>query len=256
MQRHSREFGWWDQLAASMTFLTRLPIPQRGILPDNALALASWSFPLVGCLIGVTAASVAASSLHWDLPVTASVLAGLAAAMVLTGGLHEDGLADTADGFGGGNTTARKLEIMKDSRIGTYGVLALLVAVGMKASCLVALADAGRLAGALIGAHAMSRAVLPGVMHLLPAARPGGLGATAGRPSQTGALSALAIGWVIGVVALGVGLSTEAMLIAIGVSAGMGVLARRQIGGYTGDVLGATQQVAELAVLLIAASRH
>ena len=242
-------FGLIEQLALGLVFLTRLPIRLRGALPDDAVARAAWSFPLVGALVGLagTGAAIAADAL--GLPPLASALLALAATMAMTGALHEDGLADTADGLGGGRTREQKLEIMKDSRIGSYGVLALIVGVGLRATALAAQIQDTRLhlLGALVAAHAGSRA--------LPPVRPGGLAASVGVPSSLSSIAAL----VLGTAAVFWGLGDRLGLIgfvaaALGMVA-VGALARRQIGGYTGDVLGAAQQVGEIILLLAAVAQ-
>ena len=235
-------------------FLTRLRLPIRMSWPDDALARASWSFPLVGALIGAfgAGAGLAASSL--GLPVSVAALVALAATMLLTGALHEDGLADTADGFGGGRTIEQKLAIMKDSRIGTYGVLALLVSVALRASCLVAVLGQGRwpFLGALVAAHAVGRAGLPTLMRGLEPVRPGGLGAMAGLPSISVSVAAALVGLGLLLAGLGFWRGVLTAPLAVAAMAAVAMLARRQIGGYTGDVLGAAEQTAEIAVLLAA----
>lgn len=250
-------FGLIEQLALGLVFLTRLPIRLRGALPDDAVARAAWSFPLVGALVGLagTGAAIAADAL--GLPPLASALLALAATMAMTGALHEDGLADTADGLGGGRTREQKLEIMKDSRIGSYGVLALIVGVGLRATALAAQIQDTRLhlLGALVAAHAGSRALLPLLMRALPPVRPGGLAASVGVPSSLSSIAAL----VLGTAAVFWGLGDRLGLIgfvaaALGMVA-VGALARRQIGGYTGDVLGAAQQVGEIILLLAAVAQ-
>jgi adenosylcobinamide-GDP ribazoletransferase len=173
----------------------------------------------------------------------------------LTGAFHEDGLADTADGFGGGRDREAKLAIMRDSRHGSFGILALVFSIGLRAAALATIGDAIHLGLALVAAHAASRGALPAMMHVLAPARPDGLGFTAGRPSRAVALVAALIGGAIALAALGPGRGTLALLLAIAAIALMAVLARRQIGGYTGDVLGAFQQIGEIVMLLVAAAR-
>jgi adenosylcobinamide-GDP ribazoletransferase len=180
-----------------------------------------------------------------------SVLAGLA----LTGALHEDGLADTADGFLGGRDRAEKLAILRDSRHGTYGVLALVLSVLLRAAALADIGDVIHGALALIAAHAASRAALPAAMWGLAPARPDGLGAQAGTPRASGAIAAAVIGMAIALAALGPGRGALALGLAGVFVFGMAELARRQIGGYTGDVLGAFQQTGEIVMLLVAAAR-
>jgi adenosylcobinamide-GDP ribazoletransferase len=241
-----------DQLLIGFAFLTRLRLRPSGGSPQLPLAEAAWSFPVVGAAVGALGALVALIARWWGLPPLAVGLLALAATALATGALHEDGLADTADGFGGGATAERKLEIMRDSRIGTYGVLALLLILGLRASALAALGEVGvgALLWGLVASHAGARAVLPALMHRLPAARDAGLGHAAGVPDGTQAMQAAAIGAIILLVGLGFGGGVSAIVAAILVAAGMSALARRQIGGLTGDVLGATEQLVETAILL------
>jgi adenosylcobinamide-GDP ribazoletransferase len=250
-------FGLMRQLALGLMFLTRLPIRLDGALPDDALARAAWSFPVVGVLVALAGAGAAILADAIGLPAPASALLALAATVALTGALHEDGLADTVDGLGGGRTRERKLEIMKDSRIGSYGVLALVIGVGLRAAALASLVQEPRLhlLGALVAAHAGSRGLLPILMRALPPARPGGLGASAGVPSISTALAALALGAFAGFWGLGGGLGLAGMILALIGLGVVGALARRQLGGYTGDVLGAAQQVGEIILLLAAADQ-
>jgi adenosylcobinamide-GDP ribazoletransferase len=169
--------------------------------------------------------------------------------------LHEDGLADTADGFGGGDSAEQKLEIMRDSRIGTYGVVALVLSLGLRAVALATVSGSfWHLLGALIAAHAVARGVLPTVMRLLPPARASGLGVGAGLPTLGGARAALL--WSAGFAIIGLGLGAGIVSLAAAALATVAVagLAWREIGGSTGDVLGAVEQAVEIMVLLVAAS--
>ena len=184
----------------------------------------------------------------------ASALAALAVSTLVSGALHEDGLADTADGFGGGVTRAQKLNIMHDSRIGVFGVLALVLSIGIRASILAGLLGPWAAAAALVAAGSLSRGLLPTVMYLLPPARDGGLAKKAGRPSRDGAVTAALLGSMVALVFLGQVAGLWAIAGAGAAVAAMAWLARRQIGGQTGDVLGAAQQVAEMAVLAAAAA--
>lgn len=187
-------------------------------------------------------------------PLLCAVLT-IAATLLVTGALHEDGLADTADGFGGGTTRERKLAIMRDSRIGTYGVCALFVALSVRVASLTILAEPSLVAPALVAAHVAARAPLPLLLNLLPPARADGLSAGAGRPSRGRALVAM----LIGVAMLAVLLPPlKALLGAVllgAVCVGMAWLSMRQIGGQTGDVAGALEQVAEALILIIASTR-
>jgi len=240
--------------AAATAFLTRIPAPRPA---DRAgfLADAAWTFPLVGAGIGAVCALaflVAQLLRLGDWPAALlAVLAGLA----LTGALHEDGLADTADGFLGGQDREQRLAIMRDSRHGTFGVLAIVLSVLLRAAALAEIGEAVQGGLALIAAHATSRAALPFAMRSLAPARAEGLGAAAGRPPLPLAVGALVIGLTIALTALGPEHGAMAIVLAGAVLFGLGVVARHRIGGYTGDVLGAFQQIGEIVMLLTAAAR-
>lgn len=232
------------QAATALVWLTRLPL--RGI-QTVPLAQAVWAFPLVGAVVGLWGGMALALAAWLGLSPFASALVALAAMTLVTGALHEDGLADYADGCGGA-PPARALEIMRDSRIGSYGVLALILVIALKAAALADLAP-GTAMAALIGTAALSRAGMAVALWRMPAARPDGLGRLAGRPSGTGSALAVGLGCAC-LLPLGLG----ATLAAAGVCAIAQVLlarhARRRLGGQTGDVLGALQQVGEVTALL------
>ena len=236
----------------AVSLCTRLPVGTSMAVGPGDVARAGWAFPIAGALIGMVAAAVywLADRAHIP-PVSASVLA-LATSVILTGAMHEDGLADTADGLGGGKTREKKLEIMRDSRIGTFGACALGLSLLLRWSALTALEDTRAVAIALIVAHAGARAVLPAFMSLVAPARSDGLSSDAGQPPPISV--AVALGLCI--VALSIGFGLGAMLTGVVMLAAIGLLlallARRQIGGQTGDVLGALEQAAEAALLLLA----
>ncbi len=251
MTRIAREGGL---AICAIQFLTRLPTPHlKGFEPDWITRAARY-FPLVGQLVGLISAAVwlAARQILPGLP--AAVLA-VAAGVLATGGFHEDGLADTADGFGGGQTRERRLEIMKDSRLGAFGALALGLTLSLKIALLAGMAPwAGALA--LFVAHGGARAAAVLVMAAMPYA--GDPDAAKIKPVPQGvrvseAGCALALGvWPI--FCLGAPRALLGLLLT-GMAAGaMAWLARRLIGGVTGDVLGGVEQLAELALLTAAAS--
>jgi adenosylcobinamide-GDP ribazoletransferase len=241
--------AWWGDLRIAAAFLTRLPIrlgDDRGL---SALAGASACFPVVGLGIGLLGGLLYALAVALDLPPLLAAIIAVAGTVGTTGALHEDGLADTVDGFGGGADRERKLQIMRDSRIGTYGVIALVLALGARVTALASFDDNGDAVAALILCAAASRALIVAAMHGAPLARGDGLAASAGRPTQArmvwalglGGLTALVFAGIDGIVAAAVGGAVAWAIVA---------LARRQIGGVTGDVLGALQQGAEIAMLL------
>jgi len=242
------------QFLTATTVLTRLPVAE--VAPrEGMVAEACWAFPAVGAGIGFIAAGVMMLATVFGLHNAAAALLGLVAAGLVTGAMHEDGLADTADGFGGGKTRDEKLAIMRDSRQGSYGIIALIVTIGLRAVALTAIGDPIEGALALIAAHAASRAALPPALYLMQPAREDGLGATAGKPRLAAVLVAVAIGTAVTLGMLGPWRGSIALIVTTGAVAATAVLARRQIGGYTGDVLGAFQQVGEITMLLVAAAR-
>jgi adenosylcobinamide-GDP ribazoletransferase len=195
---------------------------------------------LLSCIVGVISFGLGLSA-----PITAGLMLG--ASMILTGAMHEDGLADCADGFWGGFDTPRRLEIMKDSQIGTYGVLALIVITGLRWLALSAVISTGFLG--VIAAAMLSRGVLPALMSALPHARHVGLSHSVGRPTSNAALIAIAVSAAVSFLLIGFSVIATLALVAL-TSLAMARLAKAKIGGQTGDVLGASQVIAETAVLL------
>ena len=248
----------FDQFLLATAVLTRLPVAPvegDGAPEDGAVGAASWAFPAVGAGIGMIAALVMFLASIFGLGQAPSALLALVAAGLVAGALHEDGLADTADGFGGGRTRDEKLAIMRDSRQGSYGILALIFSFGLRAAALASIAGPVETGLALIAAHTASRAALPLVMRWLVPARGDGLGTMAGTPSPATMLVALAIGIFVALGLLGPVRGAVALVVSGMAVAAMAVLARRQIGGYTGDVLGAIQQIGEIVMLLVAAAK-
>jgi len=247
--------GWREDFLVALTFLTRLPLRRFVAAPPAAsLAGASWAFPLVGLVVGLLGGIVYLIALALRLPAIAAALIAVGATALATGGLHEDGLADTADGFGGGVTRDDKLAIMRDSRTGVYGVLALVFSVALRVVALSQIGDGWGVLGALIASHALARGLLPMAMRLLEPARSDGLGAEAGRPEQGVALTGCGIAAAIALVAAGIRPGLAAAIAAGAAMAAVGWLARRQVGGQTGDVLGAIEQSGEVAALLAIAA--
>lgn len=224
-----------DELRVAVMLLTRLPMGH--VARPVPMGATGWAWPLVGVGVGAAGALV----LALPVPDLAAAVLAVGAGLLLTGAMHEDGLADVADGFGGGRTRERKLEIMRDSRLGTYGAAALCLALVLR---VVLLADLG--AAEVIAAAVASRAALPALQLWVPPARPEGLGARAAE-GATGVTVLVAA--VIGLAAL-LPFGVAALILLGGVQFGLAWLARRQIGGLTGDVLGAAQVAGELAVLL------
>ncbi|MFN3972446.1 MAG: adenosylcobinamide-GDP ribazoletransferase [Gemmobacter sp.] len=238
-----------SDLAEAAALLTRLPVPDHA--PRGAAT--AWAWPVVGALIGAVLGAVGWATQGAGLPagVTAALLLGTQA--MLTGALHEDGLSDTADGLYGGRDRARRLEIMKDSRVGSYGVLALILVTLVRWSALSTLVGTGALLPALIAAGALSRAPMAAVMAALPNARGTGLSHATGRPNRRTAALAAGLALALSLVLTG----PTGLALAVGAAlaaAWVALTARARIGGQTGDILGATQQLAEAAVLTLAAT--
>jgi len=240
--------------AVATAFFTRIPVTMPARCAGR-LADAAWAFPLVGAGIGGVAAFAFLLVQLLGLGDWPAALLAVLAGLAMTGALHEDGLADTADGLIGGHDRDTRLAIMRDSRHGTFGVLAIVLSVLLRASALAAIGEAVHAGLALIAAHAASRAALPVAMRALMPARTEGLGAAAGRPRTPLAIAALAIGMLITLAALGPARGAIAFGLAGAAVFAMGMLAHRRIGGYTGDVLGACQQLGEIVMLLTAAAR-
>lgn len=227
-----------QQLLLAVVFLTRLPLGR--FLPARVLPIgdSAWAFPLVGALVGACAA------LPLLLPGPPPLLAALSVAVsvAITGALHEDGLADLADSAGGTDREAR-LAIMRDSRIGSYGAMALLLSTALRMAALAVLSPLH-----LVAAAAGGRAAIVMALSALPPARADGLGQAAGQPGWRNviaaalialALIALAPGGIL--LALPVGLAVLALMIRQG---------RQWLGGQTGDLLGAASVTVETAMLV------
>ena len=244
---------WLDDFKMAVGFLTRLPVPH----PDGAganFARAYRLFPVVGGLIGLAAGLFCLALRKVGVPDLAAAALALGAAAFLTGALHEDGLADVADGFGGGRDVEAKLAIMRDSRIGSYGAIALIVGFATKLSALAAIPDS-YVVPSLIASHALARGVLPALALNLPYARADGLARSSGQPDPTTTAIAGALALLIALLALSWSAALWAAAIA-GVSGFVVArLALRQIGGQTGDVLGAAEQIAETAILVLLAAK-
>lgn len=235
-------------IPVAFSLLTRLPVVVDHERAGLRGAQAAWAYPLVGLVLGLIAGGVG-----WGL-MAAGVNAGVVAVfviatqVVLTGALHEDGLADMADGMGG-FTRERRLEIMKDSRIGAYGAIALVLALLVRHAGLASLTGA-ELPLALAALGAGSRSLMVALMAGLPNARPGGLSAAAGKPPFSAVMVALGVGIGSSLIAFGWFGMVVFLLMAMAALA-VALLAKNRFGGQTGDVLGATQQASEIIGLAV-----
>jgi len=255
-EREPRLRRLWADVAANLRFFSRLPLPAPGANADFDLKRIAWATPLAGAAIGAIGAAGLALARMLGLPLSLEAVVAVATLVAATGALHEDGLADLADGFGGGGTREAKLAIMRDSRIGSFGAVALVLSLMARVVAVASLAEHGFAfaAAGLVLAGAVSRAAALAPPALLPAARADGAGASAGRLEAgdlvPGALATAALALVVGLAALGVLRALFACALAGGGAFAICALARRQIGGQTGDVAGAAQQIAEIGCLL------
>jgi len=240
----------------ALQFMTRVPVPRWVGFEDEWLNRSARHFAGVGVLVGGFGAGVLWVAAHaWPMPVAVGL--SMVATLWLTGAFHEDGFADTCDGLGGAVSRERALEIMKDSRIGAYGAIGIVTMLGLKAATLATLPLASALPALVLG-HTASRAAATGVMLVLPYA--GDTAHAKAKPlaQQVGAVEAAgAVLWV-GLVCIGLWTLDAITASALGIGLASAAVAtmvwarwlRRRLGGFTGDTLGATQQIAELALLL------
>jgi adenosylcobinamide-GDP ribazoletransferase len=240
--------GVRPDLVSAFGLLTRLPLP-RGV-QGSTMGQGVWAWPLVGAVVGLIGGLVYLFAWRFGLSPWLSGLLAVLAMIAATGGLHEDGLADTADGLGGA-TPERRLAIMKDSRIGSYGVLALIGSVALRAGALAQMADPHLVLPALMLSAMAGRAAMPGVLFLSGPARPGGLGASLGDLPRARVYAGWAIAGVFGLLLAGLHATALAAAVAILITLLMARFGRKSLGGYTGDTLGAVEQLAEVAVLLL-----
>jgi len=243
------------QFAAALGFLTRLPSGRRGIVGAEDVARSARWFPLVGALLGGIYVGIGLLLIRVFPPfVTAVIIVAMDA--LLTGALHLDGLADTADGFGGGHTREDVLRIMRDHSIGAYGAIALILVIALKIGAIVALIEAGRQGPALFLAPVLGRwaAVFLGASQTY--ARPiehdsqHSVGTPARFMGRTELIIATVIGLALAAAAggwTGVGCFAGALLVSLSWS----WRCRRRIGGVTGDTIGAGVELSECLVLLL-----
>ncbi|WP_425098481.1 adenosylcobinamide-GDP ribazoletransferase [Tropicibacter sp. S64] len=235
----------------AVQFLTRIPVPRDLEFSDDLLVRATKYYPAVGLCVGVIGAAVL-----WIggtvVPQPVAVLLSMAATILVTGAFHEDGLADAADGLGGGLTRDKALSIMRDSRIGTYGAVTLGMTLALKAAMLMTLPEVT--AGALlIAGHAISRMAVVHVIATTDYAREHGAKFTV--PTVTPEGYRVALAWSVAVLiglAFAIGL-VSALLVFVGATLcgqAFRLIYLRKLGGYTGDCLGGTQQIAEAGALL------
>ena len=241
-----------DFFAAIMLF-TRIPVKWSFFSTEPPdLTRASWSFPLIGLLVGILSGMLGDICIYLELPIFLSCVTAIIFSLIVTGAFHEDGLADVCDGFGGGFSPADKLRIMKDSRIGTYGATALWVVLSLRTAILAFLDPALGIV-LLVVAHALSRIAPLVLIYLLNYVQDAE--AARAKPVAQGVPSrGLLVGLAV-IVPLGLWqlqLTVVAGLILVAAVLLLARLCVRQIGGYTGDYLGFSQQISEVLIYLSA----
>jgi len=245
----SDKFTPWRDLVIAIGFFTRLPVPFKVPFEPNSLVKSVWAFPIAGLVVGLIGAITFSLATALGLNAWLAAFLTIGATAITTGALHEDGLADFFDGLWGGFSPARRLEIMRDSSIGGYGTLALIVATGLKVSSLASL-DPNFILASVVAAHSLSRGLLPIVMNHMDLAGKPGLAASVGRSEKTLSLIALFIGIAMALALLGPLAGISAVILTAALTYAMMKLAQYKLGGYNGDTLGAIQQITEIAVLI------
>ncbi|MFG1419653.1 adenosylcobinamide-GDP ribazoletransferase [Xanthobacter sp. V0B-10] len=248
-----------EDLVAALRFYSRLPLPEWGAAPHAApdMNRLAYAVPLAGLVLGAIGGLVLLAATGLRLPPYLVATLAVTVLVLISGALQEDGLADTADGFGGGRDRAHRLAIMRDSRVGSFGATALVLALMLRVGALLALIETSgalRAALAFAAAAAASRAAGILLLRALPSARADGASASVGQPTPKAALTCGLVAALVVVVVLvpafGVGAAFAGLIAPLLALAALGWLSARLLGGQTGDVAGATQQACEIAFLL------
>jgi adenosylcobinamide-GDP ribazoletransferase len=238
------------ELAAAFALLTRLPVRRLSLPRVTVPAEAVWAYPVVGAAVGAIGGAVYWITHSLSCPPALAAICALVAMILATGALHEDGLADFADGLAG-DSKERSLSIMRDHQIGTYGVIALMLSLAMRATAIALIAEPRAVMAALIAADAASRLNAVLIMAALPPARRDGLSASVGSPTAGLAAIALGVTFVVAWLLLPFGVALL-LILSAGVSAiVLGRIALTRLGGQTGDVLGASSQICECLALIV-----
>lgn len=240
-----------DLFFLALAFLTRIPIPAGTPYSSANFNASARYFPLVGAIVGGIGALVFWLS-HWLWPTTIAIALSMAATILLTGAFHEDGFADSCDGFGGGGQREQVLAIMKDSRIGTYAAIGLIIILALKFFCLFSLATPATIVSALIFAHAFSRLLSVSYLFDFDYARDDDTSKFKPMPIRMSRdelfIACLSIMPLLFLVEL----KRICFIFAV-LALGRWAFAkymRRRLGGYTGDCLGCAQQIAEVSIYL------
>ena len=253
MTEQNRDIARWSDIPQAIGLLTRLPVPVNPEAARARGAASAWAYPLAGAAVTLIACALAAAALWAGLPAPLVAALLLACQIILTGAMHEDGLADCADGLWGGWTIEKRLAIMKDSQIGSYGTLALILSLLFRWQTLTLILPHSLWAAPLAAAM-LSRAPMVALMAALPHARTSGLSHSVGRPAPETAALAAALALLASLALFG---PATALLLAL-TTAATALLAARialaKIRGQTGDILGATQQLCEIASLAVLAT--
>jgi adenosylcobinamide-GDP ribazoletransferase len=245
----------YGELVAAFSLLTRLPMTRLGpAVTQAAFADAVWAYPIVGAVIGAIGGAAYIACIWTGSPPSLAAIISLSAIVLVTGGLHEDALADMADGFGGGQSREDKLEIMRDSRVGTFAVLALVLTLAIRGAAIVAIGMPSKVALALIVGGSVGRGMMIVPRLLLRPVRANGLGVALSSGSTTRSAIGLLLSAVLAPLFLPLAPALIVTVAAFALAFCVSALAWRQIGGYTGDVLGATEVIVECAVLVVLAS--
>ncbi len=239
---------WLDQFRTAAVFLTAIPLGKgESRLSDSVV----W-FPVVGAITGLAGGLAFATIVAIGLGAWVAAVVAVAVMIVMTGALHEDGLADTFDGFGCQGEIGVRLAAMRDPAVGTCGTLALVIVTSLRIGLIATITEPLMAIPVLVAAGAISRGSIVAAMHLMMAARPDGLGAAAGTPDFPNVVKSFGVVLVIAIAALWP--FSWFLAISAGVVATLVMiwLCTRSFGGHTGDVFGGIQQVSESAVLAVA----
>ena len=238
------------ELTAAFALLTRLPVHRFALPRLTVQADAVWAYPVVGAAIGAIGGAVYWLAHSLSCPPVLAALCAILAMILATGAMHEDGLADFADGLAG-ETKERSLSIMRDHQIGTYGVIALVLSLAMRATAITLIAEPHAVMAALVGAGAASRLSAVLIMTVLPPARRDGLSASVGSPTAGLAGITLCLTFMIAWLVLPFVVALLLILSATVSAMVLGRVALTRLGGQTGDVLGASSQVCECLALIV-----
>ena len=238
------------ELGAAFALLTRLPVSRLSLPRVTVPSDAVWAYPIAGAAVGAIGGAIYWITHSLSCPPVLAALCALVAMVLATGAMHEDGLADFADGLAG-DTKERRLSIMRDHQIGTYGVIALVLSLAMRATAIALIAEPRAVMAALIAADAASRLSALLLMAALPPARGEGLSALVGSPSAGLTAIALGLTFIVAWLLLPFGTALLLILSAIVSAVVLGRVALQRLGGQTGDVLGASSQVCECLALIV-----